>query len=80
VEALTYEGLSKYFNENEPEFMRLMEKIQLSAKARMAAKLARETVLRKSPLTAGVLPGKLTDCNSKNRMNAELFIVEGDSA
>lgn len=52
VEALTYDNLSKYFNEHEVEFDRLLEKIQLSAKARLAAKLARETVLRKSPLTA----------------------------
>ncbi len=80
VEALTYETLIKYFNENEEEFDKLLEKIQLSAKARLAAKLARETVLRKSPLTAGVLPGKLTDCNTKNRLAAELFIIEGDSA
>jgi DNA gyrase subunit B len=70
----------KYFKENEEEFDKLLEKIQLSAKARLAAKLARETVLRKSVLTAGVLPGKLTDCNTKNRLNAELFIIEGDSA
>ena len=80
VEGLTYETLMKYFIENEGEYNKLMEKIQLSAKARLAAKLARETVLRKSAITAGVLPGKLTDCNSKNRLNAELFIVEGDSA
>ena len=80
VEGLTYETLMKYFIENEGEYNKLMEKIQLSAKARLAAKLARETVLRKSAITAGVLPGKLTDCNSKNRLSAELFIVEGDSA
>lgn len=80
VEGLTYETLISYFGENEDEFFRLLEKIQLSAKARLAAKLARETVLRKSPLTAGVLPGKLTDCNSKDRLSAEIFIVEGDSA
>ncbi len=80
VDALTYDTLMKYFKENEEEFDKLLEKIQLSAKARLAAKLARETVLRKSVLTAGVLPGKLTDCNTKNRLNAELFIIEGDSA
>lgn len=52
VDALTYDTLMKYFKENEVEFDKLLEKIQLSAKARLAAKLARETVLRKSPLTA----------------------------
>ncbi len=80
VEALTYETLLKYFGDHELELDKLLEKIQLSAKARLAAKLARETVMRKSPLTAGVLPGKLTDCNTKNRLAAELFIIEGDSA
>jgi DNA gyrase/topoisomerase IV subunit B len=49
---LVYETLIKYFTENEEEFVRLLEKIKLSAKARMAAKLARETVLRKSVLNA----------------------------
>lgn len=77
---MTYETLLKYFGDHELELDKLLEKIQLSAKARLAAKLARETVMRKSPLTAGVLPGKLTDCNTKNRLAAELFIIEGDSA
>ncbi|HMY81125.1 MAG TPA: ATP-binding protein, partial [Candidatus Absconditabacterales bacterium] len=80
VEDVSYDQLIHYFTTNEGEFDRLLEKIQLSAKARLAAKLARETVLRKSPLTAGVLPGKLTDCNTKQRLAAELFIIEGDSA
>ncbi len=80
VEELTYSTLIAYFSKQEWEFDKLLEKIQLSAKARLAAKLARETVLRKSPLTAWVLPGKLTDCNTKDRLRAELFIIEGDSA
>ena len=79
VEALVYDTLIKYFTENEEEFVRLLEKIKLSAKARMAAKLARETVLRKSVLNAREL-WKLTDCNTKSRYDAELFIIEGDSA
>jgi len=69
----------KYFKENEVEFDKLLEKIHLSARARLAAKLARETVMRKSVLNAREL-GKLTDCNTKSRYDAELFIIEGDSA
>ena len=76
---MVYDTLIKYFTENEEEFVRLLEKIKLSAKARMAAKLARETVLRKSVLNAREL-WKLTDCNTKSRYDAELFIIEGDSA
>lgn len=80
VEVLVYEYLIKYFTENEDTFNQLIEKIKLSAKARMAAKLARETVLRKSVIWAWTLPGKLADCSSKDRSKTELFIVEGDSA
>ena len=72
--------LKKYFLDHESDFIHLVEKIRLSAKARMAAKLARETVLRKTVLGAGVLPWKLSDCSSKDRSRTELFIVEGDSA
>ncbi len=80
VDILVYEYLVKYFGENEDIFGQLIEKIKLSAKARMAAKLARETVLRKSVIWAGTLPGKLADCSSKDRSKTELFIVEWDSA
>lgn len=79
VEALTYKQLSEYFKNNEAVFLKLLDKIKLTAKARLAAKLAKETVLRKSPLTAGML-GKLADCSNKDRSRTELFIVEWDSA
>lgn len=80
VERLLQEYLIKYFEENEEVFKNISEKILLSARARMAAKLAKETVLRKSSLLSGVLPGKLSDCSIKSRHGTELFIVEGNSA
>ena len=76
--------ITKYLTElykNQPEvFTPLIEKIQLSAKARMAAKLARETVMRKGAFLGGVLPGKLADCSNKKSKGTELYIVEGNSA
>jgi len=58
----------------------ILEKIILASKARLAAKAARETVLRKGALEGMTLPGKLADCSSRNSAECELFIVEGDSA
>ncbi len=80
VEKAVYEYLKKYFSENEDIFNQIVEKVKLSAKARVAAKLARETVLRKSALSGGVLPGKLADCSIKKKEWTELFIVEWNSA
>lgn len=80
VEEIMTDYLRKYFTENENEFLALHEKIMLSARARLAAKLARETVLRKNVMMAGVLPGKLTDCSKRGREGTEMYIVEGDSA
>ncbi|UFX83141.1 DNA gyrase/topoisomerase IV subunit B [Candidatus Absconditicoccus praedator] len=80
VEKITYEYLKEYFKENEEEFKRIVEKIQLSAKARIAAKMAKETVLRKNAISGGVLPGKLADCSIKKAEGTELYIVEGNSA
>src|SRR3990167_11336546 len=57
-----------------------MEKVLLAAKARKAAKAAKDTVLRKGALEGLTLPGKLADCTSKKAEESELFIVEGDSA
>jgi DNA gyrase subunit B len=80
VEWLVYNYLVKYFLENEYDFLAIFEKIKLSAKARIAAKLARETVLRKNAILSTVLPGKLADCSAKSKENTELYIVEGNSA
>lgn len=80
VEEIMTDYLRKYFAENENEFLALYEKIMLSARARLAAKLARETVLRKNVMQAWVLPGKLTDCSKRGREGTEMYIVEGDSA
>ena len=80
VEKASYEYFSNFFAQNEKIFDNIFEKINLSARARVAARLARETVLRKTSMLAWVLPWKLTECWSKKRENTELFIVEWDSA
>ncbi len=80
VEEIISDYLRKYFAENEDEFSNLHEKIMLSARARLAAKLARETVLRKNVLAGWVLPGKLSDCGKRGKEGTEMFIVEGQSA
>jgi DNA gyrase subunit B len=72
--------LRDYFKENEDAVVPMIEKVLLSAKARMAAKLARESVMRKSVLLGGVLPWKLSDCSTKKAEGTELYIVEGNSA
>lgn len=80
VEDIMTDYLRKSFNENEEEFNSILERIVLSARARLAAKFARETVLRKNVLAGGVLPGKLSDCSKRGRQGTEMYIVEGDSA
>lgn len=81
VETVTKDGLERFFEENPKDAQAIVEKNILSLKARMAAKAARDTVLRKTALEGGgVLPGKLADCSKKNAEETELFIVEGDSA
>ena len=72
--------LKEYFVEHEDAITQIIEKVKLSAKARLAAKLARQTVMRKSALLWWVLPGKLSDCSTKKAEWTELYIVEGDSA
>lgn len=76
--------VTNYLRDNyktEPElFDKMFEKVQLAAKARMAAKLAKESVLRKGALIGGVLPWKLADCSTKKAFGTELYIVEGNSA
>ncbi len=80
VEDIVYDYLKDFFSKNEAEFDKIFEKIDLAARARLAAKFARETVLRKNTLVWWVLPGKLADCANKKREGTELYIVEGDSA
>lgn len=74
------EALSNYLEEHPKEAKLIIDKVVLAASARIAAKKARESVLRKNALTGGGLPGKLADCSSKDPAECELFLVEGDSA
>ncbi len=80
VQVITKEGLSTYFEENPADARRILEKVYLAAKARLAAKAAKEAILRKGALEGSSLPGKLADCQEKNPQVSELYIVEGDSA
>lgn len=80
VETIVYNYLKEFFSNNEEEFNKIFEKIELAARARLAAKFAKETVLRKNVLAGGVLPGKLSDCSKRGKEGTEMYIVEGDSA
>lgn len=80
VEQATYEGLGYYLEEHPAEARKIIEKCALSLRARVAARAARETVIRKGALEGMTLPGKLADCSEKNPALSEIYIVEGDSA
>ena len=80
VQKLTYDKLTKYFEENPIDAKAIMQKALAAARGREAAKKARELVRRKDNLSVGTLPGKLADCQSKDPAISELFLVEGDSA
>ena len=80
VSAAVGEALTNYLEEHPDDAKRIVEKVILAAQARIAARNARQSVLRKSPLGGGGLPGKLADCASKDPTECELFLVEGDSA
>ena len=80
VSSAVSEALTNYLEEHPDDAKRIVEKVILAAQARIAARNARQSVLRKSPLSGGGLPGKLADCASKDPAECELFLVEGDSA
>lgn len=80
VSSIVYDTLSVFLEENPRDAKRIIERCLTSSRARRAARKARELVMRKSALESLTLPGKLADCSERNPMNAELYIVEGDSA
>ena len=80
VETLMTVEFADWLEKNPNEARAVLDKVILASKARLAAKAARETVLRKGALDGMTLPGKLADCSSKDASESELFIVEGDSA
>ena len=80
LETVMNTEFADWLERNPNDARAVLEKVILASKARMAAKAARETVLRKGAMDGMTLPGKLADCSSKDASESELFIVEGDSA
>jgi len=80
VETVVNEKLALYMEENPGEAKDIVAKCLLAARARLAARAARDSVIRKGALEGMTLPGKLADCSSKDPSKCELYIVEGDSA
>ena len=80
VDQAVGEALTYYLEEHPKEAKMIVDKVILAATARIAARKARESVQRKSPMSGSGMPGKLADCSDKDPANCELFLVEGDSA
>jgi len=80
VESVVGDGLSLYLEEHPDEAKRIVEKCLTSAKAREAARRARDLIVKKSSLDTATLPGKLADCSEKEPSHCELYLVEGESA
>ena len=80
VLATVKDGLDTFFEENPADTRRILEKVFLAAKARLAAKAAKDAIVRKGAFEGGALPGKLADCQERDASKSELYIVEGDSA
>ncbi len=80
VESVVGEALAVFFEEHPKDAKDIIGKASLAARARMAARAARDTVIRKGALEGMSLPGKLADCSSRNPEESEIYVVEGDSA
>jgi len=80
VETIVDEGLSLYFEEHPDDLKRVIEKSMLAARAREAARKARDLIIKKNSLLSGTLPGKLADCSDRDPSHCEIYLVEGDSA
>jgi DNA gyrase subunit B len=80
VESATNESLTQFFEDNPPAVRKILDKCILSARARLAAKKARDLTRRKNALEGDSLPGKLADCSERDPLKCELYLVEGDSA